>query len=1010
MPFFISILCTWYSKPTFSQSPVDLCERQVPVNWHTTYGVLSLSTNHYKLGNQSIQWTWSNKLAVLSIADTSFSNAIKNPRSGFAIWIYNDVPVKDSLIFQFGNGNKTSCSFAFQLNYNGWRTAWVLYHRDMKGKPATGMNMLRISAPNSINNGGVFFDHIVYNTNIDPRGPMRDMQVPFVNIAGDNAANAHWTSLLTFSRHKHYLPKPSAITSIQQNDIQTINNRYEEIILKENQFYKSQLAFIDSAFQSYQIKREGNNISGKPVSSINAYEIAEELPLADAKKWARIYGVQDAAELLLKIAIAWRSNDIDYLYKKRLSEMFIVLLDHLDDQGWAYGSGMGSLHHIGYYFQDYFPACLLMKEALRENNRLLRTQRDMEWFSGLGRTRQRPELLPSANIDVFNTLLGGMLASVLIQDNSPQKIVQLTEYSQWLSKNIGPEYSIDGAFKPGGSITHHGTLYPAYAIGGLNGLTPIIYILSNTSFAITPKAYKVVKESLLKMHYYTNPYSWPLSVSGRHPTGKFKIPDQPFAYMAMAGGPQPFDTIMAAIYLRIVKNNKKAAWVNEFVNKGVEAVNFPTGHWDMNYGLLTIHRRSNWLLTVRGHNRYFVSHESYPGANVYGRYLTYGNLELMYPNDSDNNGSYFKDEGWDWNHIPGTTTINLPVEKLKANIINADDFSGVEEMLLTDEIFCGGSSLNNQGIYAMKLHGHDKYNMGSFRAIKSWFMFDSLVICLGSNIINSIKEHETHTTLFQNYISDTSTPLYVDGQTITTFPYQQKWNLTQPFSIIDNRHTNYYVPKGGNIELTKTRQQSRNQQDTKNTTGTFAKAFINHGYAPNGDSYEYTILINNDSTRPYLPQATMNTAEMYKVLQQDSSAHIVFYPPQHITAMALFKENTTCNDSLVVSTSRPALVMYQRTTNGIALSITDPDLNFYTGPDDTPILNNGKRKEVSIYSKKWYGTAAKPSVVKLTLKAKWKLTGQNKNQAIRYDTKGNSILSVVCSYGEPVLISLKNKP
>jgi chondroitin-sulfate-ABC endolyase/exolyase len=1007
IPLFISLLCAWHINPVFSQSPVDVCEGQVPVNWQTNNGTLSLSTNHYKLGTQSVLWNWNNKSAVLSITDTSFKNAINNIRSGFAIWIYNDTPVKDSLIFQFVNGVKTNCSFSFQLNYKGWRTAWVMYHRDMKGKPATGMNTLLVNAPKAINNGTLFFDHVVYNTGIDPRGPMRDVQVPFVNVNGDKAANAHWTSLLSFNQHKHYLAKPVAVTSIQQSDIQTIHNRYEEIILKESPVGKKQLLFIDSAFQSYQIKRDGNNISGKPVSSINAYEIADELPLADARKWARLYGIQDASELLLKIAMAWHSNDVIAADKNRLVEMFIALLDHLHNQGWAYGSGMGSLHHIGYFFQDYFPACLLMKQVLKENNLLQRTQKDMEWFSGLGRTRQRPDLLPLANIDVFNTLLGGMLASVLIMDNSTEKLLQLTEYSNWLSKNIGPEYSIDGTFKPGGSITHHGTLYPAYAIGGLNGLTPIIYTLSNTSFEVTPKAYNVVKESLLKMHYYTNPLYWPISVAGRHPTGNWKIADQAYAYMALAGGSQKFDSTMASIYLRIINNNKRTSWASDFLNRGVKIANFPTGHWDMNYGLLSIHRRTNWLLTVRGHNRYFVSHESYPGANVYGRYLTYGNLELMYPNNTDNNGSYFKDEGWDWNNIPGTTTLHLPLEKLKANIVNADDFSGVEEMLLTDEIFCGGSSLENQGIYAMKLHGHDKYTMGSFRAIKSWFMFDSLVICLGSNITNNITGYETQTTLFQNYISDTSAAVLINTQSITTFPCKQKLNTNKPVSVIDNRGSAYYLAKGGKIEVTKERQQSRNQQDTKNTTGTFTKAIINHGFAPSSESYEYAMLINSANNRLQQFQTTMIAEPVYKVLQQDSAAHILYYLPQQITALALFRENSNCNDSFIVSTSRPALVMYHKSEKLIALSVTDPDLGFYNGSDDTPILPDGKRKEVSIYSKKWYGTAAKPSVVKLTLKGKWRFASQNKNQVIKFDKAGNSILSVTCSNAEPIIISLQ---
>lgn len=144
---------------------------------------------------------------------------------------------------------------------------------------------------------------------------------------------------------------------------------------------------------------------------------------------------------------------------------------------------------------------------------------------------------------------------------------------------------------------------------------------------------------------------------------------------------------MASIYLKIL-GNKKDAWTAEFGKAGIEPAPYPHGHWDLNYGLLDIHRRADWLLTVKGHSRYIVANESYPAANIFGRYSSYGQLEVNFPQTLTNDGNSFKDGGWDWNNIPGTTTLHVPIDRLRAQIINADDFSGVEEMLLTDEVFC----------------------------------------------------------------------------------------------------------------------------------------------------------------------------------------------------------------------------------------------------------------------------------------------------------------------------------
>jgi chondroitin-sulfate-ABC endolyase/exolyase len=511
----------------------------------------------------------------------------------------------------------------------------------------------------------------------------------------------------------------------------------------------------------------------------------------------------------------------------------------------------------------------------------------------------------------------------------------------------------------------------------------------------------------MMMHQYTNPLFWPLSVSGRHPGSEWQIVAVPYAYMAMAGGPKLFDTTMASIYLQILSGDYNSSFAKDFIAKGIAPANFSHGHWDINYGLLSIHRRDDWLLTVRGHNRYFISHESYPGANMYGRYLTHGALELFYPNNTENKGSYFKDAGWDWNNIPGTTTLHVPLEKLRANVINADDYSGVEEMLLTDEVFAGGTHLGNQGIYAMQLHGNDKYDMGSFYANKSWFMFDSLIICLGSNITNTIKDYPTETTLFQNYLTDIAAPVFISDKTITGFPFEQKWEPANNLSIIDNRKTGYFIPHAQQVLFSKSLQKSRNQQDDKDTKGDFAKLILDHGTAPSNVSYEYVMLINTNSNRMDQFVSAMKSAQpVYKILQSDSLAHIVFYKPQQITGCAFFAKEKPTNDSFVLSNNRPCLLMYQKQQNDISLSITDPDLGFYAGSDDTPILPNGKRKEVSIYSKKWYATPAKPSVVELVLKGKWKLKGVIKNATINFDKKGNSILQVQCKYADASLVKL----
>ncbi|WEK20035.1 MAG: chondroitinase family polysaccharide lyase [Candidatus Pedobacter colombiensis] len=1006
--FFLFVCCQ--SIGSYAQIQTDICENSVPNNWSTINGRLSITTDHFKLGEEAIKWDWITAgKSVLKIQNSAFKAVAANPRSTFVVWIYNETPVNDRLVFKFGTNDKTACSFDFKLNFKGWRTAWVMYHRDMVGRPQADMDLLTIAAPATIKKGSLFIDQLMYDVTINPRSPMRDEQLPFINPDADKAANAHWTSLYLFNKTPQYLPLQAKLGEVDRVDLDQISQRFKEQILpSEKNPGKNTLQNIEKAFSYWNISRNGDRITGRPVYSMNDVELVSLSPDEGVKEANRLSGIKAYTQLMLQVAQAYHTSP-EIADKQRMEQIFMDLLDHLEDQGWAFGSGMGALHHHGYNLGGYYPACLLMKDVIKKHNKLDRTFKSMAWFSGLGRTLQLPDQLPASNIDVFNTLLESMLSAILIMDDSPKKLQYLHSFSNWLSKNIEPDHTIEGAFKPDGAVFHHGNLYPAYGIGGYTGIAPIVYALSGTSFRVEQYAHESLRNSLLMIHYYTNPYKWPISVSGRHPTGNWRIPDVPYAYMAMAGTPDgssKTDTLMASIYLKL-NGSKQNKWTAVFKNSQIKPIGYTNGHWNLNYGLFDIHRRQDWLLTIRSHNRYFISNESYPGANMYGRYIAYGQLEVLYPDTKADDGSNFKDEGWDWNNIPGTTTLHLPLNKLRANIINADDYSGIEEMLISDERFAGGTTFNKQGMFAMKLHGHDKYDMGSFRAIKSWFMFDNLVVSLGSGIQNTIAAYPTETTLFQNYLKDSTDVLTINGAAVNSFPYTKKGEAGKSLTIIDNRNIGYYIPNAGNTLLTKATQVSRDQKDSRKTTGNFAKLILQHGNAPINAGYEYAMLIKtNKQALETLALSQESTKPLYKVLQKDSAAHIVWYAPQQITALAVFGSNNKLSDSLLMGNNRPCLLMYQQKEKQLSMSVTDPDLAFYEGPDDSPLTADGKRKEVSIYSRKWYRSPAKPSIVELLIKGNWEVKTGKDDLKVTLQSDGNTMVSVKCADGVASKIEL----
>lgn len=338
------------------------------------------------------------------------------------------------------------------------------------------------------------------------------------------------------------------------------------------------------------------------------------------------------------------------------------------------------------------------------------------------------------------------------------------------------------------------------------------------------------------------------------------------------------------------------------------------GSWSYPYSCLQVHRRANWMVAVKGHSRYIWNTETYAGCNLYGRYLNYGNLQILGAgNPISNFGSGYRQEGFDWAHIPGTTATVLPVDSLRARIENADTNAGFEEMLQSDESFCNGLSFSEQSVWGMKLHSHDKYD-GSLRARKSVFCFDNRIICLGTNICSDYPA-STETTLFQV----AATPAILAENTHTT-------PLTDGYG-------NYYYALSDSLYTRIGLQYSRHEETDAPTEGYFSMAALSHGVRPHNAAYEYVI-----SVQPKEAPSQETVAASYQVLRADSMAHIVTDTESGLAAYVLFEPNAAFGNSF------PCLLFVQHTETGLTLRVSDPDLHLYEGASDETYDTGGSVK------------------------------------------------------------------
>ncbi|MGL4897502.1 MAG: polysaccharide lyase family 8 super-sandwich domain-containing protein, partial [Cetobacterium sp.] len=321
---------------------------------------------------------------------------------------------------------------------------------------------------------------------------------------------------------------------------------------------------------------------------------------------------------------------------------------------------------------------------------------------------------------------------------------------------------------------------------------------------------------------------------------------------------------------------------------------------------------------------------------------------------------------------------------LKSNISQVDTKSGVEEMLLSDETYSGGNSLNDNGMFAMKLHEHPKYN-GTHRARKSVFFFNHKAILLGSGIENNDSENETHTTLFQNYL----------GQNLKN-SYIQKED-----AIIDSQNNLYKIVEG-DVVLKKGKQESKDQNSGEKTENNYELAYINHGKAPKNGKYHYSILIKGNNEE----QEKFRKNSKYEVLNQDNSSHIVKDLKSDMIGYALFESGKVQNNRFIESVDTPSMILLQEKGKEIQMSFVDPDLRLYEGRDEEQYDKNGVMIERSIYSRPWIGNEGKEHIALVILKGKYNV---DNNPKVKSEIDGDfTKLSITSKNGEPVKIILKD--
>ncbi len=613
--------------------------------------------------------------------------------------------------------------------------------------------------------------------------------------------------------------------------------------------------------------------------------------------------------------------------------------------------GVLELDHNGYEFKAFARGAILLKSVLTQDIidlfEFMLFKRFNEYIHYWESNYDDAHILANDAIDtdyIFNHL-DIQMAYITWLDTEEERLQYMKGFKRYLERFLSYSPGTSNGIKEDGSGFHHWTAYNNYMYA-YQTVANVLYYMRGTAFTIDTTAYQVFRDAVFYQYMQSNDDNvQALSTSGRNPHNRTRQFSQDrLKKLAIAGGDilslATADPIFAGMYNRIYGVDV------DFNYSGTTP--YTEGFFQFNHAHASAFRKNNWLVFNKGFSDNMWGSEIYTGRNRYGRYQSYGALEVIYPGNKET-GNGYDHETWDWNYNPGATVIRLPWANLHAERGRIDE--------LQQKSFVGSLTLNNKGsellsnihgdygMFAMDFqemegqgfgttHSGENHN-NTFTFKKSNFFFDDIIVCLASGINNDDASNETITTLYQRL--DNSGIPNVDG-TNQSASGEVTFSGASNHWLLSNYNTGFYLLSGsGALKVKKEVQQTPNYDQIwpasigGNATDTYYTGYIDHGTAPTNESYEYIVIPDSDATEMQnLDTAIQGGNKPYTVHQQDANAHIVEHEAKKIFGYAFFNAAAGLTYDKITDVNGSCLVMteFNNVDNELLVSVANPDIGF----------------------------------------------------------------------------------
>lgn len=484
-------------------------------------------------------------------------------------------------------------------------------------------------------------------------------------------------------------------------------------------------------------------------------------------------------------------------------------------------------------------------------------------------------------------LAGNVMMRALLQDDAV--------LAQMARDTIASEIVTGGAegIKDDWCFHQHGAQqqFGNYGLSFVSGMSFFSGVFAGTSLAFDEGQLQIICNLIDKG------YRWVLwkgkmdvSALGRqlfHHAQIHKALSLAFAATELGGGKS---AQCAAVARTLLDENYNSDWANRLV-----------GHkhfWQSDY---TIHRRPQWMASVKMASERVVGVETMNGDNMQGYYMADGATYI------------YKDGGeyldifplWDWRKIPGVTAFQS--DEAVPLIKNYQPRN--------QSAFVGGMTDGAQGMTAMEI------NRAGIKAYKSWIFADDFVLCLGAGIQGDSALAVTTAVEQCHRQGELSVWrkgkwMKVDGKQTCTDKEQRFYHNGKGYILWNN-------PKGCVAEVAHRKGQWHDVMQMyrpEEVEGEVVSLYVEHGVSPEKSTYQYLLLpsVSKEETR-------MFDLSSIHVLRNDEIAQAVYLKQNSTWWITVYQPLTMqLSSDTTLEVRTPGIYMLRKEDGTYRVGCADP--------------------------------------------------------------------------------------